>query len=132
MAVTNTCRPDDGQTGVSLDVALEHLRRAERELAHAHAEEQHAEHEIEAAIAEIKLAQEHRPKLVEIKIDQKPHQILAGEYLVSALKAQVGVASDRELDELKGGALLPLEDTAMVVIHGCEVFVSHVRTGSSA
>lgn len=129
---TTNC-PADGHIDTDLGDALEHLHKAEVDLARAHADEQRAEHEIADAIREIEHARNHHgPKAVEVTVDQRVHRLRAGAYLVSDFKSKVGVASDRELTELKAGIFQPLDDAATIVIEGCEIFVSHVRTGSSA
>lgn len=73
-----------------------------------------------------------REHLVEVIVDRVRKEIPAGTYLVSAFKAKVGVAPDRELDEIKNGVLEPLADNATIKIHNHEVFVSHPRTGASS
>ncbi len=69
---------------------------------------------------------------VSVTVDGVKHEVPRGEYVVSAFKQLVGVDPARELDELVHGQLKPLDDNARIEIKGCEVFVSHVRTGGSS
>ena len=108
------------------------VQRASAEVKEAGAELEHAEYDLERAEAELEEAEADRHHKVEVTVDRSPKCVEAGEYYVSAFKELVGVAADRELDILKGGALHPLDDNAKITIHGCEVFVSHARTGGSS
>jgi hypothetical protein len=116
----------------AVERAEEHVRTAAAEVRQAGAEIEHAEHDLERAEAELEEAEADRRHKVEVTVDRSPKCVEAGEYTVSAFKELVGVAADRELDILKDGALHPLEDDAKIAIHGCEVFVSHARTGGSS
>jgi hypothetical protein len=121
------CKDDD------LERAKAAVQQASAEVKEAGVELEHAEHDLERAEAEleeVEAADRHRN--VEVTVDRRPKCVEAGEYIVSAFKELVGVAADRELDILKGGALHPLEDNAKITIDGCEVFVSHARTGGSS
>ena len=69
---------------------------------------------------------------VVVKVDSKPQHVAPGTYTVAAFKALVGIAADRELDELVNGTFEPLDDDDNDTISGHETFVSHVRTGGSA
>lgn len=73
-----------------------------------------------------------QPEMVKILVDQKPHEVRPGEYLVSKLKAEVGVPDNYELEELRDGAMVPLDDNAKIHIRGGEQFISHVRRGGSS
>ncbi len=108
------------------------VRTAKAEVQHALAELEHAERDLEQAEAELVEAESHKHRLVEVTVDRVRKCVAAGVYVVSAFKAAVGVAADRELDILKDGTLQPLDDNAKITIHGCEVFVSHARTGGSS
>jgi len=72
------------------------------------------------------------PEIVVVTVDNHPHRVKVGLYLVSEFKALVGVAPDRELDEIVGGHIKPLDDSDKIKIDGREKFISHVRCGSSA
>jgi len=122
----------------------EEAELALRDLIAAEAEIKKAEHEtdperavvdIEAAersLEQAKLAELHRPRLVEVTVDRVVKCVKAGDYVVSVFKQMVGIAADRELDQIKLGVLDPLSDTATITIRGHEVFVSHARTGGSS
>jgi hypothetical protein len=70
--------------------------------------------------------------LATVTVDGQPKQVPKGEYVVSRFKQLVGVDSNRALDEVVNGEFKPLDDSAHIKIHGGELFVSHVRTGSSS
>jgi hypothetical protein len=74
----------------------------------------------------------HHPVLVEITVDSKPRKIRAGEYIVSALKAELEIPPAKELERVLDGMLTPLLDTAKIDICGGEVFISHARRGGSS
>jgi hypothetical protein len=124
-------------------------RAAAHDLAAAEVELEEARRDVETdpekAVKEIEIAERHLDKakaeireeqpdghLVEVTVDRVPKKVPAGIYVVSVFKEKVGVAADRELDEIKDGVLVPLADTATIKIHGHEVFVSHPRTGGSS
>jgi hypothetical protein len=69
---------------------------------------------------------------VSVTIDNRKVEIQAREYVVSQLKAALGVDASRELEQVIGGNLVPLDDNAKIHIRGGEVFVSHVRGGGSS
>ena len=98
----------------------------------AEAEIRHAEHDLERAERELKEAEAHCPHKIEVTVDRKSVFVEAGNYLVSAFKALVGVAADRELDLLKNCALHPLDDNAQIFVREHEAFVSHARCGGSS
>lgn len=69
---------------------------------------------------------------VPVTIDNRKVEIQAREYVVSQLKAALGVDASRELEQVVGGNLVPLDDNAKIHIRGDEVFISHVRGGGSS
>lgn len=71
-------------------------------------------------------------KKVKIEVDNHPKHVERGTYVVLDLKRLIGVALDKDLDQVIDGALTTLEDTAAVAIKGGEVFFSHVRRGGSS
>jgi hypothetical protein len=71
-------------------------------------------------------------KRVKVEVDNHPHHVQPGTYLVSDFKALVGVPPDKELDQVIRGNLTTLADAASVTIAGGEVFFSHVRRGGSS
>jgi len=121
--------PDCDHAG--LDRAEQALKEAGIELKEARSELERAEHNLEDAEKELE-AERHRAHEVVVIVDRQPHTVVAGCYEVAKFKVLVGVAADRELDLLKDGQLQPLDDTGHIEVCGHEVFVSHVRTGSSA
>lgn len=72
------------------------------------------------------------PSIVTITVDNKEKKVRKGKYLVSNLKAKVGVPENYDLDQLIHGKFVTLADTDEVKINGKEIFVSHVRTGGSS
>lgn len=72
------------------------------------------------------------PKEVEINVDGATRTIAKGEYVVSALKAALGIPADYELDLVKHNKFEPLDDGATIEVKNGEVFVSHVRRGGSS
>lgn len=88
--------------------------------------------EIERLEEEKRHPHEHHPKLVTVTVDGKPKEIAPGEYVVSIFKEKVGVPANYELEEVKDGRMVPLDDNAKIRIHGGEVFISHVKRGGSS
>lgn len=70
--------------------------------------------------------------IVKVSIDGQPREIHRGRYVISELKEKLGVPADYELDIVINGEFKPLQDTEHIVIHGGEVFVSHVRRGGAS
>jgi hypothetical protein len=70
--------------------------------------------------------------LITVIIDSVPKQIRQSRYLVSELKALLGVAPELELDEVVEGEFRPLQDTGHINVKDHEVFVSHVRRGGAS
>jgi hypothetical protein len=120
------------QQDYEIELAEADVQKAKAEVQDAVAELEHAEGDLERAETELEEAEAHKPRIVEVTVDRVRKRVEAGVYVVSAFKTLVGVAADRELDILKDGALDPLDDTAKITIHGCETFISHVRTGGSS
>jgi DNA-directed RNA polymerase subunit L len=73
-----------------------------------------------------------KPKLVEIKINNKGYEVKPGVYTVAELKNLANISAAHELEQLLDGKLVPLADDAKVEIKGCEQFFSHVRDGASS
>jgi hypothetical protein len=133
----STSAPSDNE-GCGDAAAKDHLQRAESELRHAVSDLEKAETEVHEAEADLHKAEveveeaEHHHREIEVKVDGQPKRVPRGTYLVSAFKALVGVAADRELDIVHQDVFKPLDDNAEITIHECEVFVSHARTGGSS
>jgi multidrug resistance efflux pump len=120
------------QQDCEIEQAEADIGKAKAEVQDALAELEHAERDLEKAGAELEEAERHKPRIVEVTVDRQRKCVEAGVYVVSAFKALVGVAADRELDILKDGVLEALDENAKITIHGCETFVSHARTGGSS
>lgn len=69
---------------------------------------------------------------VTVTVDNIAKTIHRGHYTVDEFKQAVGVEAAKELDEIIGGDITPLDDTGKLVIKGGEVFISHARTGGSS
>jgi ethanolamine utilization protein EutQ (cupin superfamily) len=70
--------------------------------------------------------------LVEVTIDSRKVSIQSKEWHIAELKKELGVDPAKELEQVIDGKLTPLADDAKVHIRGGEVFVSHVKSGSSS
>ena len=70
--------------------------------------------------------------LVTIFIDRKEIKTTRGKYTVSEIKKLGQVPISYDLEEVINGVLTPLDDNGHVLIKGCEVFISHVKDGTSA
>ncbi len=75
--------------------------------------------------------EEHKHK-VPVTIDGRTVEVASGQYVVSQLKAVLGVDPSRELERVVHGNLVPLKDDEKIAVHKDEVFVSHVRGGGSS
>ncbi len=69
---------------------------------------------------------------VVVIVDSHKKKVVAGSWIVAEFKKAVGVDASRALDEVIGGEFKPLEDNSRISIKGGEMFVSHVRQGSSS
>ncbi|WP_168795277.1 hypothetical protein [Paraburkholderia aromaticivorans] len=73
------------------------------------------------------------PHLVVVEVDNRKVEVTAGDYVVAAFKVQVGVAADRLLDRVLGpGKFEELADDQTIQVCAGEVFISHVKQGSSS
>jgi hypothetical protein len=99
------------------------------------ADVRHYYHIMGDSMQEVQQAQpdskEHGHK-VPVTIDNRTVEIQAREWVVSQLKAALGVDPSRELEQVVDSKLIPLDDSAKIHIRGHEVFVSHVRGGGSS
>lgn len=85
--------------------------------------------------ADIDADERHLPpeaRLITVTIDGAEKQITRGRYVVSKLKEVLGVPADYELDIVIRGEFRHLADDAEIRVFNHEVFVSHVRSGSSS
>ncbi len=69
---------------------------------------------------------------VTITINDKPYEVHRGRQTMVYLKDLGGVPQNYELDEVKDGRLVPLDDDGSVTIKGGEVFKSNLKVGHSA
>ncbi len=69
---------------------------------------------------------------VTITINDKPYEVHRGRQTVAYLKEMGGVPQNYELDEVKDGRLVPLDDDGSVTIKGGEVFKSNLKVGRSS
>jgi hypothetical protein len=130
---TDPCDPGDNaerRAPREIEAAKGEIGKGEQEIAAGLHDVEKGEHDLEKAEADLEAA--NRDHDVEVIVDSKPKRVKRGTYVVSAFKALVGVSADRELDIVEGGTFKPLDDNADITIVGCEVFVSHVRTGGSS
>jgi hypothetical protein len=70
--------------------------------------------------------------LVVVMVDNQKKRVEAGPYRVFVFKHAVGVAPEKELDQIVNGVIKPLDDNATINIAGHEVFISHERTGAAS
>ncbi len=71
-------------------------------------------------------------KTVTITVDGHPKNIERGNYDLAEFKSLIGVAENMDLDEVVSGKFEPVDESKKVHIKGDEIFVSHVKTGSSS
>jgi hypothetical protein len=74
----------------------------------------------------------HHPQKVTIVVDGVKHEVRPGPWIVSELKAAVGVPAAKVLAEITPQGLKDLEDGATITVHEGQRFMSHVRTGGSS
>ena len=74
---------------------------------------------------------QHGPE-VTITINNKPYEVHRGRQTVAYLKELGEVPQNFELDEVKDGQLVQLDDDASVTIKGGEVFKSNLKVGHSS
>lgn len=112
--------PDDSKEIIDIEVEeLNDPARLERNDRHGHHHEEDCGGE--------------HPYLVEVDVDTRKVKVEAGKYVVSTFKALVGVAADRLLDRVLGpGKFQELADDQTIIVCEGEVFISHVKQGSSS
>ena len=69
---------------------------------------------------------------VKIIVDDVPHQVRAGSWIVSELKAAVGVDATKVLALITPQGLKDLQDDGKVPVHEGAQFMSHARSGGSS
>ncbi len=70
--------------------------------------------------------------LVTVTINGKPHETHKGPNTVAHLRDIGKVPTDEVFSQLKEGQFVDLKDDATVIIHGCEVFASHIKSAGSS
>jgi len=102
------------------DKALRDLHKAEADLRHAEEEVLEAEEELEEA------------RDVTIVVDGVDHRVRRGHWIVSELKAAVGVDPAKVLAQITAQGLKDLPDEETIEVHQGERFMSHARSGASS
>jgi len=69
---------------------------------------------------------------VKIIVDDVPHEVRAGSWIVNELKAAVGVDAVKVLALITPQGLKDLQDDGKVAVHERAQFMSHARTGGSS
>ncbi|ACM18953.1 hypothetical protein Geob_0587 [Geotalea daltonii FRC-32] len=75
---------------------------------------------------------DHGKENVTITIDDNPWTVHRGHHTVAELKTLAGVPLAYDLDRVIDGKFEPLPDDGGVTIKGGEIFISHVKDGSSS
>ena len=76
--------------------------------------------------------EDHGKDNVTITIDDKPWTVHRGHHTVEELKTLAGIPLAYDLDRVIDGKFEPLPDDGGVTIKGGEIFISHVKDGSSS
>ena len=71
---------------------------------------------------------EHYPTTT-IVVNNNPVYIHPGNYTVAVVKKLASVPQADDLDQLVESTLKPIPDDATLHLHGCEIFISHVKDG---
>ena len=69
---------------------------------------------------------------VTITVDDHKHEVRPGSWVVSQLKAAVGVDPAKVLAEITPQGLKDLNDDGKIEVHEGQRFMSHVRSGGSS
>jgi len=69
---------------------------------------------------------------VTIMIDNKHYEVHRGHQTVAYLKELGGISQNYELDEVRDGQLIPLDDDGSITLKGGEVFKSNLKVGRSS
>ena len=80
----------------------------------------------------LKQDEDRHEHLVTIIVDDRPHKVHAGKWIVRDLKAAVGVDPAKVLAEITPHGLKDLNDDATIEVHEGERFMSHARSGGSS
>ena len=71
-------------------------------------------------------------KEAHITVDNEPKKVREGDWVVSELKATVGVDPAKVLAEITPTGLIDLDDTAHINVKDGQRFMSHARKGGSS
>lgn len=71
-------------------------------------------------------------RTVTIIVDDRRHEVRAGSWVVSDLKAAVGVDPAKVLAEITPHGLKDLDDNATIEVREGERFMSHARSGGAS
>ena len=104
-----------------------HLQRAEAEERRAREEEHRAQEEVHEALEEFEAADD----LITIVVDGVGHRVRRGGWIVSELKAKLGIDPAKVLAEITPQGLKDLDDNAEIELHDKEQFMTHARSGGS-
>jgi hypothetical protein len=72
------------------------------------------------------------PHLVTITVDDKNHEVRKGQWVVSDLKAAVGVDPAKVLAKINPHGIKDLADDEEIGVKDGERFMSHARSGASS
>lgn len=72
------------------------------------------------------------PHAVTIIVDDEKHHVRPGKWIVSDLKAAVGVDPAKVLAEITPHGLKDLDDGSEIGVHEGQKFMSHARSGGSS
>lgn len=88
------------------------------------------ERELKEAIHDLEKAEQHGAIIVFVDGDER--KVHRGEWVVLALKAELGVDPAKVLAEITPHGLKDLEDSATITLHQKERFMTHARSGGSS
>jgi hypothetical protein len=71
-------------------------------------------------------------KEAHITVDNEPKKVREGDWIVSELKAKVGVDPAKVLAEITPTGLIDLDDSAHISVKDGQRFMSHARKGGSS
>ena len=71
-------------------------------------------------------------RIAEITVDRRKHKVREGNWVVSRLKATVGVDAAKVLAQVTPGGLKDLDDGETIHVRDGQKFVSHARSGGSS
>jgi len=105
-------------------------RKALRDLEQAETDLRRAEGEIVAAEEELEEAR--RRHEVTIIVDGEDHRLHRRKWIVSELKAKLGIDPAKVLARITPNGLVDLDDNAEIELHDREQFMTHARSGGSS